>query len=36
MLLPYLLPHEVRSSWQIIGYDMPEELQLLAYIARLV
>jgi hypothetical protein len=33
MFLPFLLPHEVRSSWQV-AYDMPEELQFMAYIGR--
>jgi len=33
MLLPFLLPPEVRSSWRI-GYDMPEDLQFAAHIGR--
>jgi hypothetical protein len=33
MLLPFLLPHEIRSSWQV-GYDMPEDLQFTAHIGR--
>ncbi len=33
MPLSLLLPHEVRSAWRV-GYDMPEALQLAAYIGK--
>ncbi len=33
MLRPFLLPHEVRASWQV-GYDMPDDLQFAAFIGR--